>query len=190
MESQYYRTFIAVPLRVNPVFLQARQELIAALKDERISWTDPDRYHVTIRFIGDTEIADIRKIGKALYAGIHIPQRFSLDISGLASFGPRKKPRVIWVGFEETNFFDLLKNDVDRVLELSGIPAREQPFRAHLTLGRIRSLQNLQNYYGTVGDMTLEFNSTVLFEKLVFFRSILGPRGPEYHVLEEIRFLE
>jgi len=190
MESQYYRTFIAVPPGVGPVFLQAREELIAALKEERISWTNPDNYHVTIRFIGDTKIADIKKIGKTLRAGIHIPQRFSLDISGLASFGPRKKPRVIWVGFEEANFFDLLKKDVDRVLELCGIPAGEKPYRAHLTLGRIRRLQNLQNYYGTVGDMALEFNSTVRFEKLVFFRSILGPRGPEYHVLDEIRFLE
>ena len=188
MESQYYRTFIAAPLHVEGQFLQARQDLITALKGERISWTNPDQYHVTLRFIGDTELVDIKKIGDALHAGIHIPERIRLNIAGLASFGPRKKPRVIWVGFEETDFFDLLKAEVDHALALCGIPANEEPFRAHLTLGRVRSLQNLQEYYHTVEAMNQQFSGSVLFEKLVFFRSILGPRGPEYHVLDEIVF--
>ena len=188
MESQYYRTFIAAPLRVEGQFLQARQDLITALKGERISWTNPDQYHVTLRFIGDTELVDIKKIGEALHAGIHIPERIRLNIAGLASFGPKKNPRVIWVGFEETDFFELLKREVDAVLEKCGIPAREQPFRAHLTLGRVRSLKNLPEYYLTMEEMKHQFSTSVLFEKLVFFCSILGPRGPEYQVLNELRF--
>lgn len=188
MESQYYRTFIAAPLRVEGQFLQARQDLITALKKERISWTIPDQYHVTLRFIGDTELVDVKKIGDALHAGIHIPERIRLKIAGLASFGPRKRPRVIWVGFEETDFFVLLNREVDAVLENCGIPGREQPFRAHLTLGRVRSLKNLPEYYFTMEEMKHQFHGSVLFEKLVFFRSILGPRGPEYKVLDEIVF--
>ena len=188
MDKQYYRTFIGLPLRVEPPFLQARHKLIAALKEERISWTNPDQYHVTLRFIGDTEQGAIKKIGSALHAGISTPERTMLEIDGLASFGPRKRPRVIWVGFEETVFFDLLKLEVDRALELCGIPAVEQPFRAHLTLGRVRSLQNVQSYYKIVREMNQQFTSRVIFEKLVFFRSILSPRGPEYRVLEEIPF--
>ncbi len=188
MESQYYRTFIAAPLRVEGQFLQARQDLITVLKKERISWTNPEQYHITLRFIGDTELVDIKKIGDALHAGIHVPERISLNIDGLASFGPRKRPRVIWVGFEETDFLESLKREVDAVLEKCGIPAREQPFRAHLTLGRVRSLKNLPEYYLTMEEMKHQFHGTVLFEKLVFFRSILGPRGPEYQVLNELRF--
>jgi len=188
MESQYYRTFIGFPLRVDKVFLRARHNLMAALKEERISWTNPDQYHVTLRFIGDTELSVIKNIGSALHGGIGVPERIRLEMSGLASFGPRKRPRVIWVGFEETGFFDLLKLEVDRALELCGIPAVEQPFRAHLTLGRVRNLQNLQSYYITVEEMNQQFNSSVIFEKLVFFRSIPGSRGPEYQVLEEIKF--
>jgi 2'-5' RNA ligase len=188
MESQYYRTFIGLPLRVDQVFLQARHNLMAALKEERISWANPDQYHVTLRFIGDTEPSVIKNIGSALHSGIAVPERIRLETCGLASFGPRKRPRVIWVGFEETDFFKNLKSEVDHVLEMYGIPATEQPFRAHLTLGRVRSLQNLQSYYLTVEEMNQQFNSSVIFEKLVFFRSILGPRGPEYQVLDEIKF--
>jgi len=188
MESQYYRTFIGLPLRVEGIFLQARHKLIASLKEERISWTNPDQYHVTLRFIGDTDFVKVKEIGNKLHAGIHIPERISLDIASLASFGPRKRPRVIWLGFEETDFFENLKSEVDHVLKQCGIPATEQPFRAHLTLGRVRSLQNLQGYYHAVEEMKQLFPGSVIFEKLVFFRSILGPRGPEYRVLDEIVF--
>ena len=186
MESQYYRTFIGLPLRVEQGVLQARHLLMTALEGERISWVDPDRYHVTLRFIGDTKMSEVKEIGRALHAGVNIPERTSLEITGLASFGPRKRPRVIWVGFEQTDFFELLKREADRVLKVCGIPAAEQPFRAHLTLGRVRSLQNLQRYYKTIEEMNQRFRSTVIFEKLVFFQSILGPCGPEYHVLDEI----
>ena len=92
------------------------------------------------------------------------------------------------MGFDESSFFDLLKFEVDRVLELCGIPLTEQAFNAHLTLGRVRSLQNLQSYYLTMEEMNQQFNSSVIFEKLVFFRSIPGPRGPEYQVIDEIKF--
>ncbi len=188
MESQYYRTFIGLPLQVEEKFLQARHTLRAKLVEERISWTNPAQYHVTLRFIGDTEFSDVEKIGDSLHTGIHIPKRIRLDTGRLDSFGPRKRPRVIWVGFEETDFFDLLKAEVDRALALCGIPATEEPFRAHLTLGRVRSLQNLQHYYHTLEAMNQQFSGSVLFEKLVFYRSILGPRGPEYRVLDEIVF--
>ena len=188
MENQYYRTFIGLPLQVKPIFLQARHKLIASMKEERISWTNPDQYHVTLRFIGDTDMTKVKKIGDLLHSGINIPEQISLDIAGLASFGPKKRPRVIWVGFEETDFFENLKSEVDHVLEKCGIPATEQPFRAHLTLGRVRSLKNLQDYYHIVEAMNQQFSGSVIFEKLVFFRSIMGPRGPEYHVLDEIAF--
>ena len=184
-----FRTFIGLPLRVEPRFLQARRELISALDGDRISWTNPDQYHVTLRFIGDTEISSIERIGRELHAGVTAAPRIHLGINGLDSFGPRKRPRVIWAGFEECTFFESLKSEVDHVLERCSIPSTEQPFRAHLTLGRIRRLQDLQRYYLTIEAMEKAFNSTVLFESLVFFRSILGPRGPEYQVLDEIRFL-
>ena len=186
MKNRYYRTFIGLPLRVEQGLLQARHLLMTAFEGERISWVDPDRYHVTLRFIGDTKVSAITEIGRALHAGVKIPERTRLEMTGLASFGPRKRPRVIWVGFEETDFFELLKCEVDRVLEVCGIPVEEQPFRAHLTLGRVRSLQDLQKYYKTVEEMNQQFSGTVIFEKLVFFQSILGPGGPEYHVLDEI----
>lgn len=187
MESQYFRTFIAAPIRVDKRFLLSRRHLMEALREERISWTNPGQYHVTLRFIGDTKLSEVSLIKDALQNEVSVPLRTYLETNGLASFGPRKRPRVIWVGFKDNNFIDSLKLEVDRVLEKCGITINDQPFRAHLTLGRIRSLDKLQNYYSTIDEMAPEFNSAVAFDRLVFFRSILSPRGPEYHSLKEIQ---
>ena len=183
-----YRTFIGLPFQVEPEFLEARQELIATLAGERISWVEPERYHVTIRFLGDTERPLIGEIGKRLQDGISMPDNTRLKLNTLGSFGPRKRPRVLWVGFEQTDFFELIKAQVDLALEQCGISRAEHPFRAHLTLGRVRSLKNIVQYYNTIQDLARHFQSYVLFQKLVFFRSILGPGGPDYQVLEMIRF--
>jgi 2'-5' RNA ligase len=188
MKSPYYRTFIGLPLQVPASFLESRDKLMDMLREERISWTNPEKYHVTLRFLGDTEPSDIERIGNALKEGIGIPRQMQLATTGLDSFGPRKRPRVIWAGFEEIDFFERLKLDVDRSLDLCGIPFDQQVFRAHLTLGRIRSLSNLERYYRSIEEMKIRFIGSVLFDRLVFFRSILGPRGPEYHVLREILF--
>ncbi len=141
-----------------------------------------------LRFTGEMKLSEVKEIGNALRAGVHIPDKILQEFSLLGSFGSRKKPRVVWVGFEQSSFFSLLKSNVDRVLEGCGIPIQDQAFTAHLTLGRVRSMQNLSRFYNTLDEMRKRFQSKVLFEKLVFYQSILGSHGPEYQVLEELFF--
>ena len=188
MISQYLRTFIGLPLTLSQDILDARAELMSELDGERISWVDPGKYHVTLRFIGDTKVPEVKEIGQALHTRLRIPDEATLDLTGLASFGPSKRPRVIWVGFEETEFFISLKSEVDHILEAIGIGTENQSFRAHLTLGRVRSLKNLNHFYKTVQEMNPKFLGRVRFEKLVYFQSVLGNGGPQYHVLDEIHF--
>lgn len=182
------RTFIGVPLRVGEEFLKARIALISRLSGERISWVDPERYHVTLRFLGDTPPELVRTIGNALLEKVEPPLREELDLHQAGSFGPRKKPRVVWVGFKNPSLFDNLKSEVDRALESCGIPSADQPFRAHLTLGRIRSLQDRGGYYDTMDSLKNDFTGKVVADRLVFYRSVLGPAGPVYTPLEEMRF--
>jgi len=188
MESLYFRTFIGLPLRLDQKMLKARSDLMNALEGERISWVDPGRFHVTLRFLGDTEAFLVKEIGRALCSGVTLPGATSMELTGLSSFGPRKRPRVIWAGFEKTDFFELVKREVDQILHSCGVPLEEKPFRAHLTLGRVRNLRNLQVYYDIIEKMNIRFQGPVLFERLVFYRSIPGRGGPEYHVLDEIPF--
>ena len=63
---KYLRTFIALPLKVNNHFLKSREEMMQKLVDERISWVDPERYHVTIRFLGDTPPEELEMLRQSM----------------------------------------------------------------------------------------------------------------------------
>lgn len=168
--------------------LEARHQLMTSLEEERISWVDPKRFHITLRFLGDTRLADVDRIGQALMKGRFLPETTLVPVTGLGSFGPRKKPRVIWIGFGREEWFSRLKDGVDSTLEECGFPKQDQPFTTHLTLGRIRSLGDLSRYYEIIERMKTNSYEAVWFDRMIYYRSILGPRGPEYSKLEEILF--
>lgn len=99
-----------------------------------------------------------------------------------------KRPRVAWVGFEDSSFFEGLKEDLDAVLASCGIFPSDQTFRPHLTLGRVRGLKDLKGYYRTIDSMKGSFSGKVLADRLVYYRSELGSEGPLYTPLEEVLF--
>ena len=190
IETQYYRTFIGLPVKVSDGILEARQELLECLTGERISWVDPERFHITLRFLGNTQVSMIRDINQALKNGIKVPKKSHIMLTHPGSFGPRKRPRVIWVGFESSTLFEMLKSDIDQALESCGIPLVDQPFRAHLTLGRLRSIKDLNGFHNAVAAMKDRFSDLVEFNRLVFYRSELGKGGPVYTPLYQVEFKE
>ena len=189
MEPQYYRTFIGIPVRAGSEVLGVRSQLMEALADERISWVSPLNFHVTLRFLGDTDVSAIPQITEALQSEVEIPFESSLQLTGPGSFGPKKKPRVIWLGFHQDEPFHSLKRGTDRALVKCGWPLSDQPFRAHLTLGRVRSLNDPARYYEIIEQMKGTFTGRAELNRMVFYRSELGESGPTYTALKEMKFL-
>jgi 2'-5' RNA ligase len=188
MQKQYYRTFIGLPVRVGKDFIESRERLMKELTGERISWVEPDRYHITLRFIGDTEIGTTEIIGNSLGDFVGIPKKFLTQMDLLGSFGPRNNPRVVWVGFGDDGDFRTLKTHVDGALDFCGIPSLEQPFRAHITLCRIRRLYDLPHFYRTLEIMQHHFSQEVMIDRLIFYRSEAGRGGPLYTPLKIVEF--
>ena len=185
---EFLRTFIAVPFKPGNDFLKARAELMELLGGERISWVDPERYHITIRFLGDSSPAKVNTIRSAMKERIQVPIKRSTGLGKAASFGPMKKPRVIWLGFTDSSIFDSLRKEVDSALELCGIPRGDQAFRAHLTLGRIRGLKDRKGYYRIMDSLKDRFSGEVPVDRLVFYKSELRSSWPLYTPLEELFF--
>lgn len=177
---KYLRTFIALPVKVDKQFLTTRDRIIQKLDHERISWVDPANYHVTLRFLGDIPEDKVNLICQSMCEMKTMPEKAHIPLGCVASFGPRKKPRVLWLGFAETQLFADLKSEVDLMLEKCGVSAAEQPFRAHLTLGRIRGLRDIKGYYTAQESFVDGFSGALLFDKVVFYKSVLGPGGPVY----------
>jgi len=187
MENTFYRTFIAVPLEVDSDFTKGLMELRAALERERISWVKPENFHVTLRFLGDTPLQLVEEIGHQLSL-ISFPDPSQIRLSGPRYFGPAKRPRILYMDISRQDLFRKMKASVDHALKNSYEDEAEKSFHAHLTLGRIRSLQQPGHFFELIQKFEPALKSELWVEGLVYYRSILTERGPDYHKLKEFSF--
>ena len=130
-----WRLFVAVPL---PWALRgALAEQPAPLQGsapEGIRWTDPASWHVTLAFLGDTDPARVPDLVAALRTAVAPLPAFTAQIGGLGVFPNPGTARVVWLGVDGG---DALRHLAAVVADACGID-RAEPFRAHLTVARLR----------------------------------------------------
>lgn len=99
-------------------------------------WVDDDDLHITLRFAGDID-GRVARDFTDLLAEIEV-DAFELRLEGLGTFGGND-PRTIWAGVSPNPALDALARACDRAARHAGLPAEAKPFRAHVTLARLRN---------------------------------------------------
>jgi 2'-5' RNA ligase len=100
-----------------------------------VSWTRPDKMHVTLRFLG--EIATERIEGMSARLATIRVEPFILPTEGLGSFPPEAPPRVIWVGVGKGHpRLYQLRQRLDDSLLAAGIDLDVRTFHPHITAAR------------------------------------------------------
>lgn len=115
----------------------AVREALAALPRplRGVSWTPPEQYHLTLRFIGEVG-ADRRDAIENALAGIKV-ESFILPVEGTGTFPPGRPPRVLWAGIGTGHpRLHQLRQRVDDALLGCGLDLDVRNFHAHFTLGR------------------------------------------------------
>jgi 2'-5' RNA ligase len=181
------RAFIAIDLPAEAK--DALREVSAALGGlvprgavgtAAVRWVRPEQMHLTLRFLGDTPDERLPAILAALdgVAGRHAP--FALRLSGVGCFPNARRPRVVWVGLagEEAALL-ALKTDLDAALTPLGWPPEDKPFRAHLTLGRVKDEHAAANATWAADVPPLPVPAAALH----LIQSDLRPDGPVYTIL-------
>jgi 2'-5' RNA ligase len=97
-------------------------------------WVDPGNFHLTLRFIGETDEAVAADIDDAL-ARIRA-RRFNLQLAGTGVFGG-DKPRSLWVGVERTAELVALRDKIEQALVRVGLAPEPRKFSPHVTLARL-----------------------------------------------------
>lgn len=98
-------------------------------------WTDPQDLHLTLRFVGDIEKQQAQEFSDRLES-IDL-DAFELRLSGLGVFGGNE-PRSIWAGVEDSPSLEALARANDRAARGAGLPPDGRPFKAHVTLARLK----------------------------------------------------
>ena len=188
MESERnIRAFLAIEPPED--ILQAMSRLQEKLKREisgRISWTKPQGQHLTLKFFGDISTEDVNNICTALQTRIALGSSLNLKIEKLGVFPDARRPRVLWCGFAgDVEKLSVLQKQMDSDFTGIGFLKEDRPFRAHLTLGRIKEPHGLTG----VSEAMVKYHAFVTGEftckELVLFQSKLSPQGAVYTKLAE-----
>jgi 2'-5' RNA ligase len=110
---------------------------LSRLTDNCINWSRPDTWHLTLKFLGETEEARIPAIKDAL-STLDFP-RFTLQAGGAGAFPNAQRPKVLWLGLAQgADQAAGLASGIEDALAAVGVPREQKRFRPHLTLGRVR----------------------------------------------------
>jgi 2'-5' RNA ligase len=182
------RAFIAVELPGQIKDALARlQNNLKTSKSTSVKWVGPEGIHLTIKFLGNVDEAEVPALTKALSEAVKGVAPFSLQLGDPGAFPNAYAPRVVWVGVEgEIGPLITLHNNIDRVLTPLGFPPEKRTFSPHLTLGRVRdeASSNEKRRLGE-GVAALKPGEKPSFrvESISLMRSILNREGAVYSCL-------
>jgi 2'-5' RNA ligase len=102
-----------------------------------VNWSKPGTWHLTLKFIGETDETRIPAIKSAL-AAVDF-SAFTLRAGGAGAFPDARRPKVLWLALAEGGEqAATLAQSIEDALAAINIPREKKPFRPHLTLGRVR----------------------------------------------------
>ena len=185
--SDTVRVFIAldIPLKAKNVLA----ETISHLKLEipsGVRWVDPGGVHLTLKFLGNidsTVVDDVLSAMKQASQEFN-SQKFRLKLSGLGLFPNDKRPRVLWAGTDgDLEALETLQGHVDGAVSTLGFSREKQPFRPHLTIGRVRDSvppPGRRRIGATIAATLLPAIDAWEVDAMHLIRSTLTPNGAIY----------
>ncbi len=179
------RTFIALDIIPDILLKEAIETIRQKLRGERISWTQTDSLHLTLKFLGDTPEEQIPLITKALAQTIMPFSPFKINLEGIGVFKNIHDPRVLWVGCRVDNQLPNLRDKIDSTLASLGFQNETRDFSPHITLGRIKMIRQIYSLSEILTTYKNKVFQESLINEVIFYESRLQPAGAVYTVIEK-----
>jgi RNA 2',3'-cyclic 3'-phosphodiesterase len=143
-------------------------------------WVEPSLLHVTLAFLGqqpEERLSVLEQVGRTV---ANASESGGLRLGQAGSFGPRREPRVLWVGLDgDVPALLALQSRLNVELRGAGFNLEDRPFSPHITLARRRDGVRSDGPPGwppVPGPAGEEF----AMDHLTLVESRLSPRGPTY----------
>jgi len=175
------RAFIAIPLstEVRTLLGAVSQTWAKQVPERSVRWVKPHLMHITLRFLGDTEVASLPTVADTLDRIADRNDAFTLRLDRPGCFPNNKRPRVIWIGLQgQLETARSLKQKIDEALIPFGWEREDQSFRPHLTIGRVKDSRKVR---GIRWEANIE-PLAVPVQAIHLIESALLPAGPVYTV--------
>ena len=182
--DETWRLFIAIelPSNVRRTLADHIQRLRKALPEASASWAREENLHLTLKFLGDTELKRVEPLSQAIQRAANAAQPFEINLESCGAFPPNGAPRVLWVGVQDPRGqLASLQRKLEDECANVGFAREQRPFRPHLTIARIRNPRGASGL-GRVHKETGFDPETVVVSHLSLIRSELLSNGSRHTV--------
>jgi 2'-5' RNA ligase len=175
------RLFFAIKIPKSPELQAVAQTLRGWSSAVRV--VDPDQWHLTLRFLGDTDSEQQTDLKIAAADIASRVEPFTLSTNGIGAFSRRGQLSVIWIGIAVPPELQQLHDELERAAVTIGFLPDRHPFRPHLTLGRLKSKPPIQLRRWLDSQENIPY-ATVAVESLALIQSELTPQGSIYATVQ------
>jgi RNA 2',3'-cyclic 3'-phosphodiesterase len=177
------RTFISLPANLD--VQQSMSVLQSKLKkaEADVKWDSSDKFHVTLKFLGNVELSKIELLSVALSKSLQQFPAFDIAYDSISAFPNSQNPRIVWIGVKSNPIIQDIQKNVEEICERFEFPKEDRNFHPHITLGRVKGNRYLARLTEAIKTITFEPIESQCSEVLLM-KSDLHPSGSIYTILK------
>jgi RNA 2',3'-cyclic 3'-phosphodiesterase len=179
------RIFVAVDIgdavrrEAGRVVSALQMKLEAAKTPPKVSWVKPAALHVTIRFLGEVEPAEVDRIMPLLAPPIAIAP-FDVQWRGIGTFPNNRHPRALWLGvISGAAQLAAIEAEVSTRLTGAAVALDDRALLPHLTLGRVKMAGAGVDWPKVLQSAEVK-NAVSRIDRVTLYQSKLSQYGPHY----------
>jgi 2'-5' RNA ligase len=155
-------------------------------KSHAIRWTKIENLHITLQFLAEVKTEHLSSLIEHVRSQVEgVLNSTSIAFGQIHLFPNPFRPRVIVLDIVPQEELARMSELIGQGIKLTGYEIENRPFRAHLTLGRIKQPQDVD--LGFLSEKnTLPQLESVDVREVALFRSEPQSDGSTYSVLEKI----
>lgn len=134
------RAFVALelPPAIQDGLRAISTDLQPKTKTLPLRWVPIENIHLTLKFLGEIDEANIKIISDMLQSKAKSTPAFDVSLNGLGVFPNPRRPNVVWVGADAPEALQDLQRQLEVELSVLGFVLEKRPFSPHLTIARVR----------------------------------------------------
>jgi RNA 2',3'-cyclic 3'-phosphodiesterase len=151
-----------------------------------IRWSKPENLHITLQFLGQAHAEKLPELITNVRSRIEgILKTSTVSFGSLHLFPTPYRPRVIVLDIIPQTDLMVLAELIGQGIVATQYEIENRPFRAHLTLGRIK--QPKDTNFSFLNECDLPEFEKMAVNEVILFRSEPQPEGSLYTVIEKIK---
>lgn len=174
--------FVAIKVELDPEMTAFLDGVKKVLATESVRWVDPVNFHLTLHFFGNIDEKKEAALNLIFRDFAAAQKSFEFGLKGVRFFGKGQKPHVLFIDICDGVALEGFAARLKAVLHDNGmIGEQEMAFRPHLTIARLKSLNDKKRFVELVGSWRQNSpEQKIKVSGMIFYQSQTRPGGPIY----------